>query len=105
MRVVVNEVCSNNDDGLRGGGRCLGCVPTVLGGDWNPGGKRYRPEYRDPEKRDGGGTSSRMVRVKRDAVVRRSCVWCEKRLLFYNLPGGVSIELWWCCPIRYKVYK
>jgi hypothetical protein len=40
-------------------GRCPVCVPAVLGEDCNPQGERSRLEYRDPKKRDGGGTSSR----------------------------------------------
>jgi hypothetical protein len=38
-----------------------GASPQSLekAGKWKPQGERPRPEYRDPEKGDGGGTSSR----------------------------------------------
>ena len=60
LRVVVNEVCGD-DDMVGGSGQMPRVRPNSPWEDWNPQGKRSRPEYLDPEKGDGGGTSSRRV--------------------------------------------
>ena len=45
-------------------------VSLVLGEDWDPQGEHSRPEYQDPKKGDGGGTSSRrMYEFKEDVSV------------------------------------
>jgi len=56
MRAVVNEACGMTTMVYVVVADAQGASPQSLE---NPQGERSRPEYRDPEKGDGGGTSSR----------------------------------------------
>jgi len=54
MRVVVNEACDDDDDRMDVLEQMpCGCVPTVVGEDWDPQGEHSRPECRDPKKKGG----------------------------------------------------
>ncbi len=57
MRVVVNEACDDDDDGVGGRADALGVCPPSHWRRLGSSGEHSRPNYQDPQKGEGGGTS------------------------------------------------
>ena len=82
MRVVVNEACDDDDDGVGGRADTLGVCPPSHWRRLGSSGEHSRPNYQDPQKGEGGGTSSR--RMDPSALSCRS-ILRDSALLSYTI--------------------
>ncbi len=91
MRVVVNEACDDDDDGVGGRADALGVCPPSHWRRLGSSGEHSRPNYQDPQKGEGGGTSSRRMENVQNVPMLRSTL-CFVKAAFGHCQKVKAVE-------------